>query len=71
MKWPHRRTSIVLDQTSCEAKACPKSNIQNVPKGPETENQCFAWERCTNSQGHPELQSLKHQNIGEKDVFPL
>ena len=63
MKRPHRRTSIVLDQTNCEAKARPKSNIQNFPKGPETQNKAFARECYTNSQGHPELQALTPQNI--------
>ena len=55
---------MVLDQTNCESKACPKSNIQNFRKGPETPNKAFAWEWYTNSQGHPELQALKLQNVG-------
>ena len=69
MKRLHRRTSIVLDQTNCEAKARPKSNIQNFPKGPETQNKAFARECYTNSQGHSELQPLKLQNISISRVF--
>ena len=69
MKRLHRRTSIVLDQTNCEAKARPKSNIQNFPKGPETQNKAFARECYTNSQGHSELQPLRLQNISISRVF--